>query len=138
MSGEQASSGNPEQDAEAVQKPDFEQISARKVNLIVAFLEANGTLEKMQENIDEILEKVPEISKERLSNLFNMKDMAAKLVPIYSEYYTDQELEILINFYQSPVGKKNMQKNPEILEKTMKAYAGYFQEKVQSMTSPAN
>ncbi len=38
---------------------------------------------------------------------------------LYAETYSAEELEALINFYQSPIGKKFIEKQPEMQKKSM-------------------
>ena len=104
--------------------------TARKTNLIITLLEANGTLEKMRANIEQVIEQSGIENQENLRKLFNINEMAESLVPVYAEFYSESELEALVQFYNSPLGKKTLQVSPAILEKTMKAHVDYFQEKL--------
>lgn len=59
----------------------------------------------------------------------SMMDLAAKelnweklkdpFINIYAESFTAEELEAMIKFYESPVGKKLVEKQPEMQQKTM-------------------
>jgi uncharacterized protein len=43
------------------------------------------------------------------------EDFSSAIVRTYADSYTDQELKDLTTFYQSPVGKKFVEKNPVLL-----------------------
>jgi hypothetical protein len=54
---------------------------------------------------------------------FNKEVNAATLIdlvlPIYDKYFTDDDIVQLIAFYQSPVGKKVVEKLPVIMQESM-------------------
>lgn len=60
-----------------------------------------------------------EMEKEMKNTAFN--DLVDMLVPIYQEYLTQEDLEEVIKFYQSPVGKKLGSSAPHISMATMQA-----------------
>lgn len=41
------------------------------------------------------------------------------LIDIYSKVYTEDEVKTIIDFYESPVGQKVVQKNPELMQASM-------------------
>lgn len=53
-----------------------------------------------------------EMSPEKFADLY---------APIYSNYYTDSEIDDLIKFYNTPVGKKMMEVTPLILKESSEA-----------------
>lgn len=50
--------------------------------------------------------------------LFNAQDTMLALAGVYSEYYTIDELQSLIEFYETPVGKKLISTWAELTSKT--------------------
>ncbi len=60
-----------------------------------------------------------EMEKEMKNTAFN--DLVDMLVPIYQEYLTQEDLEEVIKFYQSPAGKKLGSSAPHISMATMQA-----------------
>ena len=46
-------------------------------------------------------------------------DMIDIYVPIYNKYFTHQDIKELINFYDSPIGKKMIKVEPYILQESM-------------------
>ena len=60
-----------------------------------------------------------EMEKEMKNTDFN--DLVDMLVPIYQEYLTQEDLEEVIKFYQSPAGKKLGSSAPHISMATMQA-----------------
>ncbi len=56
-----------------------------------------------------------------------MKDMYTSL---YVEAFTEQEINELVKFYQSPLGQKMLKKMPEITQKTTQKIQAVLQEKM--------
>ena len=50
----------------------------------------------------------------------SMKDLTDKLVPVYQKYMTLSDINEMIKFYESPVGKKFARNNPLITQESMK------------------
>lgn len=48
-------------------------------------------------------------------------DFEALIVPIYEKHYDDAELQGLLDFYDSPLGRKMLQEMPAILTESMEA-----------------
>jgi hypothetical protein len=42
-------------------------------------------------------------------------------VPIYDKYYTETDIDQLIEFYKSPVGKKMIEVQPQLTQESMLA-----------------
>ncbi|MBX7226775.1 MAG: DUF2059 domain-containing protein [Chitinophagales bacterium] len=67
-----------------------------------------------------------EMEKEFLNTSIN--DLVEMLTPIYKEYLTLEDLEGIIAFYESPVGKKYVDNLPFITEESMKVGKEWGQE----------
>ena len=109
----------------------FRDISLRKSKLIVRLMEANSTRKILEENIKQIIASSPPGKKEEIEKLFNASAIISRLVPVYDRYYSDQELQQLIDFYSSPIGQKLVETTPKITEDVMKTSVQYFQENVK-------
>jgi uncharacterized protein len=105
-------------------------VSEAKKQLILRLLEANGARENMNKIFAMIIAKAPAESREELKGVLKSDEIIERLVPIYAQYYSDDDLKELINFYKSPVGSKHLQLTPKILEESLNAAVVYFQEKV--------
>ena len=63
-----------------------------------------------------------EISKDmltRLSDLLRWEDMSEFLVTTYVDVFSEEELLGLVEFYQSELGQKVLEKQPELMQKSM-------------------
>lgn len=49
----------------------------------------------------------------------NWKAVKPEFIKIYQETFTDDELVQLATFYESPIGKKMLEKSPELMRKGM-------------------
>ncbi len=48
-----------------------------------------------------------------------MDDLVTKLIPVYSKHLTQKDLEGLISFYETPVGKKYAESTPLIMQESI-------------------
>ena len=48
-----------------------------------------------------------------------LEKMRADYVAIYAETFTEEELRGMVEFYQSPVGRKLIEKTPELMRRSM-------------------
>jgi len=49
----------------------------------------------------------------------DMDNLLNSLVPIYEKYYTESDIDELVKFYNSPVGKKVIAVMPQVLQESM-------------------
>jgi hypothetical protein len=49
----------------------------------------------------------------------DMSQLFEKVIPVYEQNFTDDDIQQLITFYQSPVGKKMIEKMPVIMQESM-------------------
>jgi uncharacterized protein len=49
----------------------------------------------------------------------SLDDLVEMLVPVYKKYMSEEELQELIKFYQTPVGKKYAKNTPAIMQESM-------------------
>ncbi len=54
-------------------------------------------------------------------NEINANDIENMILPIYDKYYTENDIDQLITFYNSPIGKKMIQTMPSVMQETMAA-----------------
>lgn len=84
-------------------------------------------IEIYRDNYGSIDQKfLDEMEKEFLNTSIN--DLVEMLTPIYKEYLTLEDLEGIIAFYESPVGKKYVDNLPFITEESMKVGKEWGQE----------
>jgi len=49
------------------------------------------------------------------------EDLVNLIIPIYDAHYTIEDINAMIDFYQTPVGKKMIQNMPQISQESMQA-----------------
>lgn len=49
----------------------------------------------------------------------NDKKFAEMLIPVYAQHFTEQDINGLIKFYKTPLGKKLLEKQPLIMQDSM-------------------
>ena len=58
---------------------------------------------------------------DEFSKELNVDDLIDLTVPIYEKYYTENEIEQLIKFYKTPLGRKVTENLPMITQESMEA-----------------
>jgi uncharacterized protein len=66
-----------------------------------------------------LVPNIPDIFWDKFIEKINMDDFLHLCVPVYSKYYTHDEIKQLINFYESPLGKKMVEVAPLMSQETM-------------------
>ncbi len=88
-------------------------------------IQENGAKEKYDKYIDFMMNEVKELSKKLVNE---------EMVNIYDKHFTHEEIKDLVQFYESPTGKKLLEKNPEItkdlINSMMTKYMPEFQERL--------
>jgi hypothetical protein len=96
-------------------------IDPQKVRNIQKLMEITGAKEIQQQLLSQIFgnlqreyPNVPNRFWESFAQELKPDELFDQLIPIYAKYYTNQELEQLIAFYDTPVGKKTIQILPQL------------------------
>ena len=58
--------------------------------------------------------QIAEVKKE-----FNVDQLVDLLVPVYQKQFTEEDVKAFLEFYQSPAGKKLVEKQPAIMQESM-------------------
>ena len=64
---------------------------------------------------------VPDEYWESVKNEIHAEDIVKLVIPIYDKYYSEEDVQQLIDFYESPIGKKVISATPLIMQESMKA-----------------
>lgn len=76
--------------------------------------------QKLSEEAKERATRAMEESMKATREEFTWEKMGPMFVEIYAEVFTKDELDALIEFYDSPIGKKFIEKQPQLQAATMK------------------
>jgi hypothetical protein len=91
------------------------EVSGTQESYKVAITQMFGMLKQQQKN-------VPDEVWVELQNEFNetsLTDLVEMLTPVYEKHLTQADLQKVIDFYQSAVGKKFASKTPDIMQESM-------------------
>lgn len=58
---------------------------------------------------------------EEFARQIKAEDLVNLIIPIYDKYYTEEDIDQLIGFYKSPIGKKVIETLPQITQESMLA-----------------
>jgi hypothetical protein len=80
---------------------------------------ADQVMEAMMPQFRQLAPGVPDAFWIRFNEKLNADDLLYACVPIYSKYYTHDEIKRLIAFYETPLGKKAVEVTPLLTRETM-------------------
>jgi len=120
-----------EQVSAPVISPSENYASMSKKDLILKYMEATGAKGNMRRTFSEIIAAASDDKKAELKRVLNLDDVLNELVPVYDQYFTEQDLRELIAFYESPLGQKVLKTAPLILKDSMDKSVNYFKGKLQ-------
>ncbi len=107
-----------------------ENIPQAKRDLIVRFMNVNGTRDSIARIFSQIIRDVPPESAQTFNEIFKVDEVLLRLLPVYDKYYTEDELREMINFYSTPTANKMIRITPTIMQEVMNVSAAYFQERI--------
>lgn len=110
--------------------------SVNKQQLIWKLIEASGTKANMDKIFNDMLSKASAEEAEKIQALFDINEIALQLIPIYEKYFEQDELQQLVDFYNSKGGQKLLAVTPLITQESMEATLQYFQNKVKNIETP--
>ena len=111
-------------------------VAPEKAQNIRRLLELTGTHRLVHQMIDELMaslkssvpgeqpevrNKIISIYEEEIKKSFTVEKMNEFIIPIYDKYFTDDELTALVEFYESPLGKKVVSVLPQIFSESSSA-----------------
>ena len=107
-------------------------LGGTKTTLIKRLLELNGVRESIGKMFLNIIQQSPEGMQAEAERLLDVDAVIDQLLPIYSKHYDEEELKALIGFYSSPVGQKNRDLTPVLMQETMDVMVKYFTKMMKS------
>ncbi|MDR2236696.1 MAG: DUF2059 domain-containing protein [Chryseobacterium sp.] len=103
----------------------FSQASEAKIREFIKVTEADKVaISSMQTYMEQFKKNAPSIPDafwKEFAAEFTAEKMVELYVPIYAKYYTESDIDELIKFYKSPVGRKTISVMPAILQESMEA-----------------
>ena len=102
---------------------------------IIELLEITGAKQLAIQAFNQIVESYrqtePEIY-EILHNEIDLEEMVEELfIYVYNKYYTESEIEEMIQFYKSPVGAKMVKLGPQIFQEVSSIAEKQLKEKLE-------
>jgi hypothetical protein len=111
-------------------------VAPEKAQSIRRLLELTGTHALVQQLIEEMMsslrsnvpsdqpetrDKIIRIYEDEMKKSFTVEKMNEFVIPIYDKYFTGDELTALVEFYESPLGKKVVSVLPQIFSESSAA-----------------
>ncbi|MFH1359489.1 MAG: DUF2059 domain-containing protein [Candidatus Omnitrophota bacterium] len=105
----------------------------RKKGLVLELIEASGTRDGLNSMLSEIMAQANEEEKAMLRQVIDINEILLAVVPVYEKYFSQDELETIVQFYKSSAGKKFMQFAPQIMEESANKVTEHIQNKVGAL-----
>lgn len=105
-----------------------EKVSEKKKELLLHLIDINGDLERIKSDLRSDAVSFPLRWRKRLDERLNEKELAVRVAYIYAKYFTEQEIEEMIRFYDSPVGQKEGEVGPDAIDEGIEAANLYIKE----------
>ncbi len=97
-----------------------------KVNNIKQLLAVTGAANLFQQIVTQMLvsmksqyPQVPQKAWDSFQAELKPDDLLNEVIPIYSKYYSNEEIKQIIAFYQTPVGKKTITVLPQLTQESI-------------------
>lgn len=111
---------------------------AEKIKNIKKLLELTDTESTLKQVVNQMISQIktqnPNISPNFLNTFINeykTEEVLDRMIPIYSKYYTNEEIEGMIAFYQTPLGQKTIKVMPQLMTESIQIGQIYAQEVAQ-------
>jgi hypothetical protein len=99
---------------------------AAKSAAIKEFLTVSGTKQAMDQMVDQMIGQMKQMAPqnmpgdfwEKASQRLKSGELLELLVPVYNQYYSTEDLQGLIAFYKTPLGKKMVASMPNIMRES--------------------
>lgn len=99
-----------------------------KEEKIRELLRVTGSSKIAVQVMDQILDSfrktmpdVPAAFWDELRSQVRPEDLEAMIVPIYAKHYDDGDIQAMLDFYDSPVGRKMLSETPGVVSESMEA-----------------
>lgn len=96
-------------------------IPDKKRESIHTLLELTGMVKVVDQMIDQMFDafakqspSVPSEAWTRLKKKMRADDLVEEMMPVYDKYYTQEDLDVMIAFYRTPVGQKVIRTLPDV------------------------
>lgn len=91
-------------------------------------LELMGATDSMKQMLPVVIEQVkaqyPNVSHsywDKFKNKIDTNELIDLIVPVYNKYYTEAEIDQLVQFYKTPIGQKVRKVTPQVSVESMQA-----------------
>jgi hypothetical protein len=76
-------------------------------------------MNQMMDSYEKAFPKVPHEFWEEFKKEVRAEDLVEMILPVYTSHFTSEEMQELINFYDTAIGKKYIKLMPEIMRESM-------------------
>lgn len=89
---------------------------------VIELIKISGTTGQMTAVIDQVLPMIPEDKQADFKKDFeaSLPDLYEQLAPVFQKHYTHEDIKQMLEFYNSPIGKKISKNTESIATDSMK------------------
>ncbi|WP_300673236.1 DUF2059 domain-containing protein [Soonwooa sp.] len=103
----------------------FAQTKEQKVEKLLDLMGTTSNMklmfEQMMNQYQKSYSSVPSAYWEKVRLKVNYKELQSKVAIIYANHFTEEDIDGLIKFYETPLGKKTIKELPLIMQESMTA-----------------
>lgn len=121
-----------------VSVPVFSQTKTDKIRQMLELTGAGKVASNMMKNLlTSYKSAYPQMDEklwQDILNSFNEEGLIKQIIPIYDKYYTEDDIDQLIAFYKTPIGKKTVEVLPAITQESMGVGQKWGMEAMEQIT----
>ncbi len=113
-----------------------------KINNIKKLLEVTGSKQISQQITSQMLNsmksnlpQVPQKFWDSFQNEINYDEIIEQIIPIYSKYFTNEEIKGMLDFYETPLGRKTIRVMPQVMQESMQIGQAYGRKVAEKIIS---
>ncbi len=105
--------------------------------LALQIIKASGAEAQMSAMLDTMTAQAPPENAAAIKGLFNVSELSGRMVPIYKKHFTVDEMQQMLDFHESELGKKMKGLNPTLVKEGAEIGQKYVQEKIAAIQQTA-
>lgn len=109
---------------------------------IMEFVKITGGYEEAKKTIEEELSRIEAHAsglklkkgwKDRVRKILDPKLFLDRMLPVYEEHYSEEELDAFIKFYRSPVGRRIIRTQSQMRAKVGRVFQKWLSEAIMAL-----
>ena len=96
-------------------------------------IELSGSKDQFKLFLDAFLKNFPERRANAIKGIVDVNEFCDRMIPLYKKHFSIEEMQDLIDFYNSDTGQKLVRLNPTLFKEGSEIGTQYFKEKLSAV-----